>query len=476
VKGVVVATPEGRGVVLAKVVIDSTGNADIAAAAGASCVYTDESDIAVQGTGLPFRQFGASYVNTDFTIADETDMIDVWHLFVYAKNMYRSAFDLGQLIDTRERRRIVGDFTVTLLDQVNRRTYPDTIVESSSAFDTHGYTVAAYCAFKDPRGLRTYTPYRCLLPKGLDGILVTGLGISAHRDAMPVLRMQPDLQNQGYAAGVAAAMAANGGTGTRGIDIRALQRHLVEIGNLPEKILKDKDSYPLPAERIEAAVETVKDDYKGVGVLLASAERAIPRLRTAYASASGRDKLTYAHILGMMGDATGLPTLIAAVEAQPEWDEGWRYRAMGQFGHSMSRLDSLIVAMGRTGDRRATAPILAKVKLLDADKAFSHHRAVALALEALADPAAAGPLAELLSKPGMTGYAVFSVEPLMRQRRSSTDTRTRANALRELTLARALYRCGDKDGIGKKILTEYCNDLRGHFARHAKAVLRRDGR
>ncbi len=36
-KGVVVATPEGRGVVLAKVVIDSTGNADIAATAGAQC-------------------------------------------------------------------------------------------------------------------------------------------------------------------------------------------------------------------------------------------------------------------------------------------------------------------------------------------------------------------------------------------------------------------------------------------------------
>jgi hypothetical protein len=40
VKGVVVATPEGRGVILAKVVIDSTGNADIAAAADARCVYT----------------------------------------------------------------------------------------------------------------------------------------------------------------------------------------------------------------------------------------------------------------------------------------------------------------------------------------------------------------------------------------------------------------------------------------------------
>ena len=37
---------------------------------------------------------------------------------------------------------------------------------------------------------------------------MTGIGLSAHRDAQPVVRMQPDIQNQGYAAGVAAAMAA----------------------------------------------------------------------------------------------------------------------------------------------------------------------------------------------------------------------------------------------------------------------------
>jgi flavin-dependent dehydrogenase len=36
VRGAVVATPQGRGVVLAKVVIDATGNADVAAAAGAT--------------------------------------------------------------------------------------------------------------------------------------------------------------------------------------------------------------------------------------------------------------------------------------------------------------------------------------------------------------------------------------------------------------------------------------------------------
>ncbi|MEW6354954.1 MAG: FAD-dependent oxidoreductase [Planctomycetota bacterium] len=476
VKGAVVATPEGRGVVLAKVVIDSSGSADIAAAAGAPCVWTDGSDIAVQGTGLPCRDFGVSYFNTDFTIADETDMVDAWQLFVYAKNMYTKRFDIGQLIDTRERRRIVGDFTVTLLDQVNDRTYPDTIVKSSAPFDTHGYTVEPYLQLVDPRRLQTYTPYRSLLPKGLDGILVTGLGAAAHRDAIPVTRMEPDLQNQGYAAGVAAAMAAKANAGTRDIDIRELQKHLVEIGNLPESVLSDKDSYPLPDEQVKAAVETVKKDWKGLGVLMANRDRALPMLRRAFADAPEGDKLTYAHLLAVMEDATGLDTLIECVKATPEWDKGWQFKAMGQFGLSMSHLDSLILAMGRTRDRRAVAPIIAKVKLLDADQAFSHHRAVALALEMLSDPAGAEALAELLSKPGMTGYACHSVERPLANPRRTVDTKVRSDALRELILARALYRCGDKDGIGKKILADYETDLHGLFARHATAVLRGERR
>jgi hypothetical protein len=45
---------------------------------------------------------------------------------------------------------------------------------------------------------------------------------------MPVIRMQADIQNQGYAAGVAAATAACSGRSLREIDIRALQKHLVE--------------------------------------------------------------------------------------------------------------------------------------------------------------------------------------------------------------------------------------------------------
>lgn len=475
VKGVVVATDDGRGVVLAKVVIDSTGNADIAATAGASCVYTDGSSVAVQGTGLPPRGMGAGYTNTDWTFVDDGDIIDVWRAYVTAKDKYKDAFDLGQLVDTRERRRIVGDFTMSPMDISLARTFPDTIVISRSNFDTHGFIIHPLFMIRPPdrTTMLVNVPYRCLLPKGLDGILVTGLGISAHRDAMPVIRMQADIQNQGYAAGLIAATTARTDKQLRDIDIKAIQNQLVEKGNLPEKVLSETDSFPLSLDRVIGAVEDVVEDYNGLEVILAEPEEAMPRLKRAYGETTDeKAKLVYAHILGMHEDAAGAETLAGAVEAA-EWDKGWNYTGMGQFGMSQSHLDSLIVALGRTKSESALKPIFEKVQALDSESEFSHCRAVSLALDAIGDPAAAKPLADLLQKPGIMGHAFTDIDKARKETPpSATDTKTRNESLRELFLARALYHCGDYEGLGEKILKEYARDLRGHYARHAAAVLK----
>ena len=474
VKGVVVTTPSGRGVVLAEVIIDSTGNADVAASAGASCVYTDGTSVAVQGAGLPPLKLGAGYTNTDWTFIDDGDVIDAWRAFVIAKKKFKDAYDLGQLLDTRERRRIVGDFTMSPMDVSLGRTYPDTIAIARSNFDSHGFTTHPVFMIKPPDREEMFVnvPYRCLLPKGLDGILVTGLGVSAHRDAMPVIRMQADIQNQGYAAGVAAAMAAQGGKSVRDIDIKALQRHLVEKGNLPARVLTDEDSSPLPHEKIAEAVERIVDGFEGLEVILAQQQDAVPLLRKAYENAQvEKSKLTYAHILGMVGDSTGAGALAEAVKSR-NWDKGWNYTGMGQFGMSMSELDSLIIALGRTRDKRALGPILDKLERLNADSEFSHCRAVAMALESLGDAAAAEPLARLMAKPGVRGHAFTDIKRAMLGTPDSpVDTTTRNQSLRELILARALYRCGDFQQLGEKVLKEYTSDLRAHYARHAGAVL-----
>jgi hypothetical protein len=365
--------------------------------------------------------------------------------------------------------------TITLLDQINGRTYPDTVVRARSDFDSHGYTVDPYTLVEHPerKGFYVDVPYRAMLPAGLEGMLVTGLGISAHRDAVPLIRMQADIQNGGYAAGVAAASAARYDQPLRKVELRAVQAHLVEIGNLPQSVLTDKDSYPLPAGRIAQAVEELKAG-KGAAAILAEPARALPLVKSAYAGATGKDKLTYGRMLAVLGDATGLETLLAEVERLDRWDEGWNYRGMGQYGNAFSPLDVEIVALGRARDRRALGAIFKKLDLLTARSDFSHHRAVALALELIGDPAAARPLADLLARPGMSGHAHLSIEAaLERQSPGGVNAvESRRESLREVVLARALYRCGDYQGRGQKILETYSRDLRGHLARHAQAVLK----
>jgi hypothetical protein len=472
--GVVVATPHGRGVVLANTVIDATGNAVIPACAGVETQEIGGDHISVQGTGLPPMTPGQSYLNSDWTFCDDDDVLDMWRMFVVGKQKYENVYDMGQLIDTRARRRIVGEVVISPMDVYNRRTFPDTITQAASNFDNHGFSSHPMFMLFNPgkKGQWCDVPYRALLPKGHDGMLVIGLGMSAHGDAMPVLRMQPDVQNQGYAAGRAGAMAAVGKTTVRKIDIKRLQKHLVDVKILPAKVLADKDSFPLPEEKIAAAVATLNEGYAGIPVLMSSVEVALPMLREGYAKAAdGEAKLRFAHVLGMLHDGTGAETLAKAIAAA-EWDKGWNFKGMGQYGPSSSMLDNLIVALGRTKDERAIPVIIEKVRQLDEKSEFSHSRAVAMALEQFKTPKAAPALAEMLRRKGVMGHAFESIEEsIERAPASKVDTSTRNSSLRELILARALFRCGDHEGLGEKILREYSADLRGHYVTHARAVL-----
>lgn len=474
VKGVLVGTADGPLVVFAKTVVDATGNADMAAAAGAECRYMDGSHVAVQGAGLPPKKLGAGYTNTDYTFIDETDVFDVWRVLVMAREKFEGAYDLSQFLDTRERRQIVGDTTLTPMDMLLNRFHPDTVVVAKSNFDTHGFTVHPMFLIRPPdrEDIYVHVPYRCLLPRDLEGILVTGLGVSADRDAVPVIRMQADVQNQGYAAGVACAMAVAGGTTPREIDVKELQRHLVDQGNLPRFVLTAEDTLPMSREAVAAAVTSLVNDWQGLEVVLAHEAVARPLLREAWRHAeSWQGKLAYAHVLGMLGDATGTQTLVEAVRDQDP-DAGWRFTGMGQFGASLSPLDSQIIALGRTRDPRALGAILRFAEKLKPNSEFSHFRAVAEACEALGDPAAAPALAALLRKPGMTGHAVQDIERARTDPPSSgTDTSVRNRELIELVLARALYRCGDQAGLGERLLRSYATGLQGHYARHASAVL-----
>ena len=505
VRGVVVATPQGRGAILASTIIDATGNADIAACAGAQTQYSvsEAGSLNVQIAGFPERPMKRSIVNTCYTMVDDTDVLDVWHLMVWKRTASQKApsFDVGQLVDSRDRRRIVGDYMLTVQDILNRRTFPDTISQHFSNFDAAAFPDSRLLLVADAKGptFGTDVPYRCLLPKGLDGILVVGLGCSAERDAMTLIRMQADMQNQGYAAGVAAAAAVRLDGHTREIDIKAVQEQLVREGVLDKRVYTDRDSYPMSVEEIEQAVQTVGDTDKGqslhaVAVILAHRSQAIPLLKARYRkSSAGDEKLDYAGILGILGDATGVPTLIAAVDAHSQWDQGMALTSQRKTGNAFSDLDRLVIALGFSGAPEAEPALLKKLGQLKPDTELSHFKAISLALRHYHSPAAAETLVNLLNRPGFVGHA--TIKPIVKphdtdgkestarvaDRFVTTAKDEQANggnlnrAFKELIVAAMLYECGDRDSVAETILKQYATDIHGHFACYARRKLASTG-
>lgn len=491
---VVVFSDGSSGTVRCGAAVDATGNSDLAAAAGEETEFINADELSVQGAAFVRKSLGASDQNVDFTFIDDTDAEDLWYISLRGRVCYQDHFwDQSQVIDTRERRRIRGVFRVSPQDVMLARTYPDIVCVTRSNFDTHGQTVDPQFFIEPPPHTPVFVnlPYRAMQPKKTDNLLVVGLGLSAHRDAMPILRMEPDVQNQGFVAGTACAMALKSGSTTRTLDVRALQTVLVEKGVVPESVLTAQDSFPLSDEALSEAVKTLPDAYRGLAAVFAAPERAIPLLRTAYEQCgperAGGAPLVYAHVLAFLGDGSGADDLVMKVKTM-QWDKGWNYRGMGQFGRSVSWLDSYIIALGRTRSPDAFEAVAMRAKELGPDGDYSHYRAVAMAFEAIGDRRAAPILRDLLMKPGVGGHSFvferdgapaikdydvynFSGPDGKSRGGNAAPDRERSACLRELALARALYRLGDADGLGEGTLRDYAADPRRAYANHARQVL-----
>jgi hypothetical protein len=473
VVGAILGTPQGRIAVRAKAVVDATGSAEVAAAAGAETVAVGQGHLAMQGTGLPGRDPGKNYTNTDYEFVDDSSQEDVNTAHMTAREKFKQAFDAGQLIDTRERRRVVGDVEVSPMDIRLARVFPDTVVKARSNFDTHGFTVHPLFMIVPPGHdpLEAYIPLRALLPKGLEGILVTGLGISAHRDAMPVIRMQADVQNQGYAAGMIAALVQDGCL--REVDLPALQRRLVEQGILEPEIAESGDTFPLPGEEIDLALQNSVHDPDQIDRVFTLPEpERNARLQRAFSEAESEEaRAFYAFVLGILGDGSGADVLAAHVANAP-WDQGWNYTGMGQFGASMSLLDARIIALGRCRRKKDVTILTEKAESLPEDAAFSHYRALAEALREIGDPSGAAALEVLLTRPGITGHQLTDRSMRMHTATGdSNETSFRNASLIELHLAEAIYKLAPDSSAARCVLEAYRKDVRGLFARYAGAVL-----
>jgi hypothetical protein len=95
-------------------------------------------------------------------------------------------------------------------------------------------------------------PYRVLLPKEIDNLLVAGRHYSATSQAQKMSREIPPCMAMGEAAGVAAALALNAGVTVRDVDVSALQKTLRTQGADPGDQSGRNADVPALARHIDA--------------------------------------------------------------------------------------------------------------------------------------------------------------------------------------------------------------------------------
>lgn len=279
VQGILTESIEGRAAYRGRVTVDASGDGALAAAAGANLWYGEAETHACQAMTLMFlvgnipekyrdglmmydvleaayekeglgrtAPFQVPYLipvpNTNFGVVQLThmrgysalsaeertlavmegrrQMIEVCELLRRYDPDFQNLILLqsAPVLGVRESRRIDGEYMLTDRDIETGAQFPDGVCTVTFNVDIHdeGKT-GQTCSQVRPYQI----PYRCMIPKGLEGLLVAGKTISGSRKAMASYRVTGDCCAMGEAAGKAAAYAA-----ARNISVRQVPDRVVQ--------------------------------------------------------------------------------------------------------------------------------------------------------------------------------------------------------------------------------------------------------
>jgi len=138
----------------------------------------------------------------------------------------------GSMMGVRESRHFRGEYILHEDDILSARIFDDWVVRGAHFnFDVHNLTGAGLDKtgvqhkWSQPKG---YTiPYRCLLPVGVEGLLLSGRNISGTHMAHSNYRVMPICAGIGEAAGIAAAIAVKDNIRLRDVPVEKIQEYLI---------------------------------------------------------------------------------------------------------------------------------------------------------------------------------------------------------------------------------------------------------
>jgi hypothetical protein len=121
----------------------------------------------------------------------------------------------------RETRRIIGEYVLTTQDAIDGKRFADAVAISSNPMPQ--YHGSRY--FFQHEGFDI--PYRSLVPKTVDGLVLSGRSISCEQGAFQSARSMAPAMAVGHASGCAAALAAKKGVQPRQLDASELRKLLL---------------------------------------------------------------------------------------------------------------------------------------------------------------------------------------------------------------------------------------------------------
>lgn len=131
-------------------------------------------------------------------------------------------------IGVRESRMIVGEYVLTEQDCRSFTKFDDGIAACNYDIDIHNPEGSGTSHYYFPEGEYYTIPYRCLIPEGVDNMLVAGRCISSDHGAQASYRIMPTVCCIGQAAGSAAGIAVRDKVSVRNVDVKKLQQKLRE--------------------------------------------------------------------------------------------------------------------------------------------------------------------------------------------------------------------------------------------------------
>ncbi len=498
VTGVAVAAGGRLGVIRARAVVDATGDADLAAWAGAPFEYGNGRD--AWTLWASFADFNGPKRTASRMYESGIETRDPWD---FARTILRSRGRPGMwnrlphempqhYVAPRESRRVAGRARVTYAGILAGETFPDVMVVCDANFDLKGIATSdllcsgVVWSWGVCRRYLAAIPYGAIVPRSVENLLVAGRAYSATHDAMSLARMQRDMASLGAAAGTAAALAAQQRVSPGRLDAETLQAEWVRRGILRAEDRRRWGRLPERYGRGEAAEDARRVARGGREWPRAAARlarhpaAALPALRGAFRPArKGPSGLRIGRLLCALGDGGPVSFLLdntaqrTATRLPPPRRR--TLRVPPEHGWAPEPAYSLY-AVGLAGAGARAAEVMTRLARRIPDDAalyadpkrspFEYVRTICAVAERCPGVALRAPLEELLRKSSLRNQDVS----FTRDVRRANDPVAERRAWLEMAIGRALARCGDARGLD--ILRRYRDDVRGPLARSAEEELR----